>query len=97
MAKKREPDNLALDMIQCKKDGYGIHYGAWYAAQNRPLKIETVEGMPKGWQRCKWCNRIYKPTKKGRQLYCDISCQKAAQNARSREMKEASRREQDGQ
>ena len=51
MAKKRELDKLSLDMIECKKAGFGCHYGAWKALQGNTIKKE--EGIPEGWQVCK--------------------------------------------
>jgi hypothetical protein len=86
MSRKKEMDNLAKDAAAAL--AAGMSYGRWKAMQGEPKKIETVEGMPKGWQRCKWCNRIFKPTKKGRQLYCEISCQRAAQDFRDKQKKE---------
>lgn len=82
---KREPDKLALEMIQCKKDGFGCHYGAWKAAQERPVVIEKKENeIPEGWKVCPHCGTPYKPNKWGcgRQIYCDVTCQKAAQSIR---------------
>lgn len=81
MARKKELDKLSLDMIQCKKDGYGCHYGAWRAAQDRPTIIEKKEFIPEGWIPCKHCGKYFKPYSK-RQLYCEIGCQKAAQKIR---------------
>ena len=80
MARKKELDKLSLDMIQCKKDGYGCHYGDWYAVQNRPVVIEKNDVIPEGWIPCKHCGKYFKPY--GRQLYCEMGCQKAAQKIR---------------
>lgn len=34
-------DNLSAEMIQCKKDGFGCHYGKWKALQAvAPVKAE---------------------------------------------------------
>lgn len=86
MAKKRKLDKLSQDMIQCEKDGFGVHYGAWYAAQNRPVVIEKKNEIPEGWRVCPHCGNPYKPNmiSNGRQIYCDIACQKAAQRQRYR-------------
>ena len=84
MAKKKEPDKLALDMMQCKKDGYGCHYGDWYAAQNRPVVIEKKEVVPDGWLVCQRCGRVFKPKTKRKQFYCDAMCQRAVQIEKDR-------------
>ena len=81
MARKKELDKLSLDMIQCKKDGYGCHYGTWRADQDRPVVIEKKDAIPEGWIACKHCGKYFKPYSK-RQQYCEISCQKAAQKIR---------------
>jgi hypothetical protein len=46
MMAKKKLDNFTKDLIQCKADGYGCHYGAWYAAQNRPVVIEKKGEIP---------------------------------------------------
>lgn len=88
MAKKhKEPDKLALDMIECKKAGFGCHYGAWKAMQDRPVVVETKPGeIPEGWKVCKRCGKPFKPNKYGkRQEYCEFECQKAAQRERDKD------------
>ena len=40
MSKKKKLDKLSLDMIECKKAGYGCHYGAWKATQDRLVAIQ---------------------------------------------------------
>lgn len=85
MAKKKELDKLSLDMIECKKDGFGCHYGAWYASKNRPVTIEKKDELPEGWRVCLRCGKPFKPNKYGkRQVYCDVFCQKAAYKNRKR-------------
>lgn len=87
MAKKKELDKLSLDMIQCKKDGYGCHYGAWYAAQNRPVVIEKKGDIPEGCKICIRCGKPFMPKKfsNGKQIYCDVTCQRAAQRERDKD------------
>ena len=86
MARKYEgPDNLALDMIQCKKDGYGCHYGAWKAAQD-PVKIEKK--IPEGWRICANCGMLFKPTTKRKQIYCGGVCGHEAYREKVRKQKE---------
>lgn len=74
----KEPDKLALDMIQCKKDGYGCHYGAWKATQ---MPDATTRKIPEGWRICKGCGKSYKP-KANNQRYCEAFCQKKAARAK---------------
>ena len=109
--KKKELDKLSLDMIQCKKDGYGCHYGDWYAAQNRPVVIKKKDEIPEGYKACIRCGKLFKPNKfcNGKQIYCDIDCQRAAQRERSKakrkeyyqnymeKKREAQRRAEDGE
>lgn len=80
--KKKGPTQLDLDMIECKKAGYGVHYGDWRAAQP-PAKIES--GIPDGWQECKRCGKLFKPKTKKRQMYCEVLCQQAAQREKDKE------------
>lgn len=82
MRKKRELDKLSLDMIECEKAGYGCHYGAWKATQS-PVKIEKK--IPEGWLVCKNCGKAFKPKTKRKQLFCEVSCQKAAYEEKRKE------------
>jgi hypothetical protein len=81
---KREPDNLALDMMRCKADGFGCHYGDWKAIHG-DTKTAPEDPTPKGWLICKYCGRPFKPKTKRSQTYCEVECQKAAQRERDRE------------
>lgn len=83
MAKKKELGKLSLDMIECKKAGYGCHYGAWKATQDNPVKVK--EGIPDGWLICKRCGKAFKPTIKRIQKYCDVGCQRQDQYERDRQ------------
>lgn len=82
MARKKQLDNLSLDMIQCKKDGYGVHYGKWKANQ-KPVEIVPGE-IPEGWRVCANCGRPFKPKTKRIQYYCEAYCQIEAQKQRDR-------------
>ena len=73
---KQKIDKLSLDMIECKKAGFGCHYGAWKATQD-PVKAEKKE-IPEGWNVCAECGAVYKPTIRREQLYCDSVCQRKA-------------------
>lgn len=84
MAKKKELDKLSLDMIECKKAGYGCHYGDWYAAQNRPVVIEKKEEIPKGYKACPVCGILFKPNRRTH-IYCCPSCQMKAHIERNKE------------
>ena len=83
MAKKKQLDKLSLDMIQCKKDGFGVHYGAWKATQ-KPVEIEKP-ALPEGWRVCEWCGKPFKPKTKRPTKYCEVYCQNEAQRERYRQ------------
>lgn len=85
MARKKQLDKLSLEMIQCEKDGFGVHYGRWKALQN-PVKIEPP-GLPEGWLICKQCGKPFKPTTRRKQFYCGAVCGNAATQAKHREKK----------
>lgn len=77
--KKKELDKLSLDMIQCEKDGFGVHYGAWKATQERQTEFKRKEYEPRfGWGICGYCGNRF-PKEHGKQLYCDSLCQRSAQ------------------
>ena len=73
---KQKIDKLSLDMIECKKAGFGCHYGAWKATQE-PVKEEKKD-IPEGWRVCAQCGAAFKPTTRRPQLYCGGVCQKKA-------------------
>lgn len=79
---KKQIDKLSLDMIQCKKDGFGVHYGRWKATQ-KPVEIEEPP-LPEGWRVCVWCGNPYKPKTKRPTKYCEVYCQNAAIKERCR-------------
>lgn len=82
-------DNLAKCMIQCKKDGYGCHYGAWRAAQ-RGVFIMKEDTIPDGWKKCEHCGELFKPTKRSDQRFCGAYCQRQKADKRYREKEKAS-------
>jgi hypothetical protein len=86
MAKRyKEPDKLALDMMQCKADGYGCHYGHWKAAQAPvQVELEPKRKAPEEWRECPWCRKQFKPVS-SRQIYCQIYCQRSANYVKRRE------------
>ena len=81
---KRELDNLDLDMIQCKADGFKYNYGKWKAWQVNPVREKKKAELPEGWKVCPQCGKWFNPSNKGRQVYCEIGCQKKAQRARDK-------------
>lgn len=84
MAKKKELDKLSLDMIQCKADGFGCNYGRWKSLQETPELSERK--LPDGWSICPQCGKSFKLPNKGRKIYCEIYCQKQAQDDKRREI-----------
>lgn len=82
MARKKKLDKLSLDMIQCAKDGFGVHYGRWKATQEIvvPVKDET---LPKGWKICEWCKKPFKGVVNKR--FCDEICRRKAYYEKNRE------------
>ena len=78
MAKKKELDNIELAMIQCEKDGYGVHYGWWYAKQ--PIYVPPAKEM----RVCKFCGKLFEP-KTVRHKFCDSVCSCAYNEKRANE------------
>ena len=72
--KKVKLDKLSQDMIQCVKDGFGVHYGAWRAAQYEKNKGMTP-AKPKGYKHtCLNCGKeFYSKVNRVRKFCCD-SC-----------------------
>lgn len=92
MAEKRQRTKLELDMIQCEKDGYGVRYGLWKAAQ-KPVPIVKKE-IPEGLRVCVGCGKPFKPkTPHSKQLYCDVTCQKECYRIRYKERNNQSSKE----
>ena len=85
---KKILDNLSLDMIQCEKDGYGVHYGKWKAMQ-KPVEIEQP-GIPEGWLVCQYCGIPFKPKTRRPQKYCQHICGVRAMDERRKKKKEGS-------
>ena len=78
---KKELDKLSQDMIQCEKDGFGVHYGKWKATQKQE---EFNKELSDEWRVCAWCGKRFKPKTKKKKLYCDAVCQEEAQKERDR-------------
>lgn len=78
---KKQLDKLSLDMIQCKKDGFGVRYGAWKATQkDKPVKpIVTTENNDLGCTRvCVWCGKEFYRADKRVRSYCSDYCRQAS-------------------
>jgi hypothetical protein len=69
-------------MIQCKADGYGVHYGAWRAAQGGVFLMKE-DTIPAGWKKCEYCGEVYKPSRSD-QKFCGAYCQSQAAYERSK-------------
>ncbi|MBO5953316.1 MAG: hypothetical protein J6Q53_04250 [Oscillospiraceae bacterium] len=81
----KEMDNLSRQMIQCKKDGFGCHYGAWKATQD-PVEYERPP-LPGDWRKCAWCGKPFRIKYNMQQKYCEAYCQKLAGDERNRKKK----------
>lgn len=81
--KDAELDKLSLEMIECEKAGYGVHYGKWKAAQK--VVVPEQKGIPDGWRVCARCGKPFKPKTKRIQYYCEANCQVEAQREKDRQ------------
>ena len=70
MARKKL-DKLSKDMIQCAKDGFGVHYGRWKATQEIVVPVKE-DKSPKNWKTCPICGKKFAP--KGSKTYCSDEC-----------------------
>ena len=87
--KKKAPvDKLTLDMIQCEKDGFGVHYGAWRAAQYEKNGGVVPPRKPKGYKRiCLNCGKEFYAMVNRERKYCDERCRKQYYRRRDAEAK----------
>lgn len=88
MAKKKELDNLSKDMIRCKADGFGCHYGQWKALTG-DTREKVEDQTPQGWLICQRCGKEFKPKTRRPQKYCDAVCQREATTERNMDKKRA--------
>ena len=79
-------DNLSKCMIQCEKEGFGVHYGAWRATKGMEPVFEVDVVIPEGWKKCLYCGKLFKPVRSD-QKFCDAYCQKRASWDRLKEKK----------
>lgn len=93
---RRELTQLDRDMIECEKAGFGVHYGAWKAAQKPVPIIKKADAIPEGWRVCIGCRKLFKrTTPNSRQIYCDVTCQKEhykIQHKQEKALRESERR-----
>lgn len=76
MAQEKEMDNLSRDMIQCKKDGYGCHYGHWKAAQTAVQIPKKPEVMGIETNICSYCGCEFVSSDNRYRKYCGERCRK---------------------
>jgi hypothetical protein len=89
--KKVKLDKLAQDMIQCKKDGFGVHYGAWRAAQYEKNKGQIPE-KPKGYKHtCVHCETEFYTRINRKQKFCCDSCREEYYRIKKREEYQATK------
>lgn len=74
MARNKKLDKLSQDMIQCKKDGFGVHYGRWKATQEAVVPVKAAEEtFPDHWPKCDCCGKPYDRGRKN-QRFCSGLC-----------------------
>ena len=79
MAKRKEPDNLALEAMAAKRAG--MSYGVWKSLQ----KPKTTEkGIPEGYLVCQHCGDVFMQTTKRKHKYCGAVCCNEAGKARTK-------------
>lgn len=84
--KKAKLDKLSLDMIQCEKDGFGVHYGAWRAAQYENGIVNMPK--PKGYQHiCLHCGKEFYSQRNGARKYCSESCKNDFYNSQKQKVR----------
>lgn len=71
MAKKKKMDKLSWENAQAL--AAHMSYGKWKAMQD-PVKIVKQEVIPEGWSKCQYCGKVFKPTIKRPQKFCDSVC-----------------------
>lgn len=80
--KKVKLDKLSLDMIQCEKDGFGVHYGAWRAAQEAKKPQDPQEhecNQPAGYKYiCQKCGKEFYTQNKKPRKFCSDQCREAS-------------------
>lgn len=81
MARKKKPDKLAQDAAAAR--AAGMSYGKWKALQSN--LVERKKEIPDGWLVCQYCGKQFKPKTKRPQMYCEVYCQKQAQEERDRQ------------
>ena len=73
---KKVLDNIDKDSIQCMKDGFGVHYGRWKAAQV-PVKVEPKKSkIGIETSICAYCGCEFIPSDNRNRKYCGARCRK---------------------
>lgn len=79
-------DNLSADMIQCKKDGFGCHYGKWKALQEQKPIEPKEESLDAGYKKkCEWCGVEFIFSRKT-QRFCSMKCYQSEYYNRKRKV-----------
>lgn len=69
-------DKLAADMIQCRKDGFGCHYGKWKALQPSVfVKREPKKKIDDVSKKCENCGSEFISYRKGKRFCCESCAQ----------------------
>jgi hypothetical protein len=83
-------DNLSADMIKCRKDGFGCHYGAWKALQPiERAKKEKPKNLDDGRRVCEWCKTEFYYYGKGNRRFCGNVCYQSHWYQKKREERKA--------
>ena len=85
MGRKKKPDKWVLMMRQCEKEGFGIHYGHWKAAQEAVAPVKAAEEtFPDHWPKCDCCGKPYERGRKN-QRFCSGLCREKSYQEVNRE------------
>lgn len=87
MAKNKAPDKLAQESTMAI--AAGMSYGKWKAMQE-PVKIpkrDPYADLPPEKKRstCAWCGKSFIQSRNGKQIYCELYCQRMANYERKRQ------------
>lgn len=81
--KKKEMDKLSWENAQAL--AAHMSYGKWKAMQT-PVKIVKEEETPEGWCKCQQCGKVFKPTIKRPQKFCDSVCREKSYSPKRKEL-----------
>lgn len=82
MARRKNMDLLTQDARAAR--AANMSYGKWRAMRWLKGDIEEIQApeKPEGMKACPWCGTLFKPNRN--QQYCDIMCQRQAQEERKK-------------